>query len=44
MIHQDGFYLSFVLLIEGDSHVVAQNQGCLIAVFLHIEKAEATEP
>ncbi len=44
MIRQDGFYLSFVLLIEGDSHVVAQNQGYLIGAFLHVEKAEAMEP
>lgn len=43
MIRQDGFYFSFVLLIEGE-HIVVLNKGYLIAVFLHIEKAEATEP
>ena len=38
-----GFYVPSVLLIE-EQHVVVQDEGCLIEAFLHVEKAEATDP
>lgn len=43
VIRQNGFYVPSVLLIE-EQHVVVQDEGCLIEAFLHVEKAEATDP